>query len=101
MVHTVSARAQPHQESGSMSDGIELGKIVKSDSHVRYICQVFGAGEVAAPPRPVDFAFGSFVRVPLRAGPARADVATLALAAGPHSDALTPVGARQPPGPSA
>ena len=75
-----------------MSDGVELGKIVKSDSHVRYICQVFGAGEVAAPPRPVDFAFGSFVRVPLRAGPPRADVAALAPVAGPHADALTPVG---------
>lgn len=74
-----------------MSDGIELGKIVKSDSHVRYVCQVFGAGEVAAPPNPVDFAFGSFVRVPLRTGPARADVALLAPAAVPASDVLVPM----------
>jgi hypothetical protein len=75
-----------------MSDGVELGKIVKSDSHVRYICQVFGAGEVAAPPRPTDFAFGSFVRVPLRAGPPRADVALLSPVAAPRAAALAAVG---------
>lgn len=71
-----------------MSEGVELGKIVKSDSHVRYICQVFGAGEVAAPPRPADYAFGSFVRVPLRVGQGEADVAPLALGPVPGSDAL-------------
>ncbi|HEV7129897.1 MAG TPA: hypothetical protein VGN32_20860 [Ktedonobacterales bacterium] len=70
---------------------IELGKIVKSDSHVRYICQVFGPGEVATPPRPVDFAFGRFVRVPLRAGPRGADVATLTAPGVPGGDALVPV----------
>ncbi|GAC1449229.1 MAG: hypothetical protein PVSMB4_07220 [Ktedonobacterales bacterium] len=75
-----------------MSDGIELGKIVKSDSHVRYICQIYGAGEVAAPPRPSDFGFGSFVRVPLRAGTARPDIAVLAPASVPTSDALIPLG---------
>jgi hypothetical protein len=68
-------------------EGVELGKIVKSDSHVRYVCQVYGAGEVAGPPRPVDFAFGAFVRVPLRAG--EADVAALAPFA-PGADALAP-----------
>jgi hypothetical protein len=73
-----------------MSDGIELGKIVKSDSHVRYICQIFGAGEVAAPPHPVDFGFGSFVRVPLRASPAPPDIAVLAPARVATSDALVP-----------
>lgn len=75
-----------------MSESVELGKIVKSDSHVRYICQVFGAGEVAAPPRPADYAFGSFVRVPLRAGMGvgAADVAPLALGPVPGSDALLP-----------
>lgn len=73
--------------------GVELGKIVKSDSHVRYSCQVFGAGEVPAPPRPEDFAFGNIVRVPLHAGPVRADVARLAPAGAPGADALAPVGA--------
>jgi hypothetical protein len=68
-------------------EGVELGKIVKSDSHVRYVCQVYGAGEVARPPRPEDFAFGAFVRVPLRAS--GADVAALAPFA-PGADALAP-----------
>ncbi len=70
-----------------MREGVELGKIVKSDSHVRYVCQVYGAGEVAGPPLPEDFAFGAFVRVPLRAG--GADVAALAPFA-PGADALAP-----------
>jgi hypothetical protein len=56
---------------------VVIGKIVRSESHVRYTCQVYGQGEIAEPPEPVDYAFGSFVRVPLRAGPARADVLSL------------------------
>src|SRR5262245_59514836 len=76
--------------------GIGIGKIVRSESHVRYTCQVFGSGEVSAPPEPADYAFGSFVRVPLRVNPARADVALLGPAGRgdadsmPLSDALTP-----------
>ncbi|MGH2514524.1 MAG: hypothetical protein ACRDHP_02615 [Ktedonobacterales bacterium] len=53
---------------------LTIGKIVRSESHVRYTCQVYGPGEVAAPPQPSDFAFGSFVRIPLRIGPTRADL---------------------------
>ena len=78
-----------------MHGGVELGKIVKSDSHVRYSCQVYGAGEVPAPPRPEDFAFGRFVRVPLRAGPlgtAGVDVAALAPVGAPSADSLAPLG---------
>lgn len=45
---------------------IELGKIVRSESHVRYTCQIYSAGEIATPPKPADFAFGAFVRMPLR-----------------------------------
>ena len=48
------------------SAAVEIGKIVRSDSHVRYTCQIFGPGELAAAPDPDDYAFGSFVRVPLR-----------------------------------
>ncbi len=40
-----------------------IGKIVKSDSHVNYVCQIFGAQEAEMPPSPVDYAFGRFVRV--------------------------------------
>jgi hypothetical protein len=51
-----------------MSDE-SIGKIVGSESHVRYTCQVFTPGEVAMPPQPLDYAFGNFVRVPLRISP--------------------------------
>jgi hypothetical protein len=55
-----------------------IGKIVGSESHVRYTCQVFTQGEVAAPPEPLGYAFGNFVRVPLRASSElAADVAFL------------------------
>ena len=55
-----------------MTDSIAIGTIVRSESHVRYTCQVYAPGEVALPPRPVDYAFGRFVRVPLRAAPGTA-----------------------------
>jgi hypothetical protein len=74
-----------------MSGSIELGKIVKSDSHVRYLCQIHGIGEVAEPPHPADHAFGTFVRVPLRASEHEADVATLLPDELATSDALRPL----------
>ena len=49
------------------SVGAGIGKIVRSESHVRYTCQIYGPGEVAMPPEPVEYAFGSFVGIPLRA----------------------------------
>ncbi len=49
-----------------------IGKIVRSESHVRYTCQIYGPGEVAAPPEPAEYGFGNFVRVPLRGAPGRA-----------------------------
>jgi hypothetical protein len=55
---------------GARGAGSDIGKIVRSESHVRYTCQVYGPGETATPPAPEDYAFGSFVRVPLRATPA-------------------------------
>src|SRR5262249_38485195 len=69
-----------------VSDTIGIGKIVRSESHVRYTCQVYGPGEVAVPPAPADFAFGSFVRIPLRASAARPS-STL-LAAPPSADVV-------------
>jgi len=42
-----------------------LGKIIKSNSHTDYICQVFGPGEVDVPPTPADYALTTFVRIPL------------------------------------
>lgn len=46
-----------------------LGKIVKSNSHTDYVCQVFGPGEVERPPLPADYALGTFVRVPVAGQP--------------------------------
>jgi len=54
---------------------MDIGKIVGSESHVRYTCQIFGPGEVAAPPDPSAYAFGSFVRIPLRTALTAPDVA--------------------------
>jgi hypothetical protein len=43
-----------------------IGKIVKSDSHINYICQIYAPGEVQQVPRPADYAFGQFVRARVR-----------------------------------
>src|SRR6266487_3127243 len=43
-----------------------IGKIVKSYSHINYVCQIYGSLEVEAPPHPSDYAFGHFVRVAVR-----------------------------------
>jgi hypothetical protein len=44
-----------------------IGKIAKSDSHINYVCQIFGPREVDTVPSSPDYAFGRFVRVPIRA----------------------------------
>jgi len=46
-----------------------IGKIVKSDSHINYVCQIYGSLEVEVPPNPSDYAFGHFVRVVVRSRP--------------------------------
>ena len=45
-----------------------IGKIVKSDSHINYVCQIYGPREVTDEPGPADYAFGRFVRVAIRSG---------------------------------
>ena len=42
-----------------------IGKIVKSNSHVDYVCQVYGAGEVTSAPPPTAYTFGTFVSIAL------------------------------------
>jgi len=42
-----------------------IGKIIKSNSHTDYICQIYGPGEVETPPTREEYAFGAFVRVEL------------------------------------
>ena len=43
-----------------------IGKIVKSDSHINYVCQIYGPREVELEPTPADYAFGRFVRIAVR-----------------------------------
>lgn len=45
-----------------------LGKLIKSNAHTDYVCQIYGPGEVETPPLSTDYAFGTFVRVPLNEG---------------------------------
>ena len=42
-----------------------IGKIVNSNSHTDYICQVYGSGEIDNPPVPADYGFGTFVLMPI------------------------------------
>jgi hypothetical protein len=42
-----------------------IGKIVKSNTHIDYVCQVYGPGEIMAQPQPADYAFGEFVAIEL------------------------------------
>ncbi len=43
-----------------------IGKIVKSSSHINYVCQIYGPLEVEVPPKATDYAFGRFVRAAVR-----------------------------------
>lgn len=43
-----------------------IGKIVKSYSHINYVCQIFGPREREDELTPADYAFGQFVRIPVR-----------------------------------
>lgn len=45
-----------------------IGKIIKSNAHTDYICQVYGPGEVETPPARQEYAFGTFVRIALDGG---------------------------------
>ncbi len=42
-----------------------IGKIVKSNTHIDYVCQVFNPGEIDAWPQPADYSFGTFVAIRL------------------------------------
>jgi hypothetical protein len=47
---------------------IPLGKIIKSNSHTDYVCQIYGPGEIKRPPPREEYAFGTFARVKLGEG---------------------------------
>lgn len=68
-----AATTAPRGQDLLARGGPDIGKIVRSESHVRYTCQIYAPGETATPPAPGDYSFGSFVRIPLRSGPAEPD----------------------------
>jgi len=66
-----------------------IGKIVKSDSHINYVCQIYGPREVEVEPNPADYAFGRFVRVAVRSGLTDDPNAKLDLALGKSQEPVT------------
>jgi hypothetical protein len=47
-----------------------IGSIVKSNSHIAYLCRVYGKLEAEIVPRPDDYGFGTFVTlIPVEDGP--------------------------------
>lgn len=54
-----------------------IGKIVKSNTHIDYVCQVYGPGEIVAQPQPTDYAFGEFVAIELASSPSNGGGTTL------------------------
>ena len=46
-------------------NNITIGKIVKSNTHIDYICQIYGANEQIYTPEPSDYSFGTFVSIRL------------------------------------
>lgn len=47
-----------------------IGKLIKSNSHTDYVCQIYGPREIDPAPVPADYAFGSFVQIALNTRPA-------------------------------
>ena len=44
---------------------ITIGKIVTSNAHTDYVCQIYGPGEIDPLPRAPDYAYGTFVAIDL------------------------------------
>ena len=66
-----------------------IGKIVKSDSHINYVCQIYGPREVEVEPGPPDYAFGRFVRIAVRSSQLDNPDTTLDLALGISQEPVT------------
>ena len=47
---------------------MQLGKIVSSESHLQYLCQVYSTHEIDVAPRPDDYGLANYVAVPLDDG---------------------------------
>src|SRR5437764_2412516 len=66
-----------------------IGKIVKSDSHINYVCQIYGPREMEIDPGPADYSFGRFVRVAIRSAQADDPNAPLAFTPDPSQEPVT------------
>jgi hypothetical protein len=66
-----------------------IGKIVKSDSHINYVCQIYGPREVEVEPSPADYAFGRFVRVAIRSSGEAPDSMIVERALGKSQEPVT------------
>lgn len=66
-----------------------IGKIVKSDSHINYVCQIYGPREVEVEPTPADYAFGRFVRVAVRSRQSDDPAAALDAVLGQNQEPVT------------
>jgi hypothetical protein len=47
---------------------VAIGKLVKSNTHTDYVCQIYGPAEVETPPTAADHGFGTFVHIQLDVG---------------------------------
>ncbi len=56
---------------------IYIGKVVKSNTHIDYICQIYNYGETDLPPEPTDYTFGTFVSIELEAPASRVSTSQL------------------------
>ncbi len=66
-----------------------IGKIVKSDSHINYVCQIYGPREVELEPTPADYSFGRFVRIAVRSEQAVDHEAQVIMALGKSTEPRT------------
>ncbi|MBM3190006.1 MAG: hypothetical protein FJZ90_14945 [Chloroflexi bacterium] len=67
-----------------------IGKIVSANSHVEYICQVYGPYEAETPPAAADYAFGALVAVELSEGGSLVGVVADTLLVNPEFGNLGP-----------
>src|SRR5256885_1737251 len=66
-----------------------IGKIVKSDSHINYVCQIYAPHERDIDPGPADYSFGRFVRVAIRSAQTEDPNASLDFALGLSQEPIT------------
>jgi hypothetical protein len=45
-----------------------LGKVIQSNDHLDYLCQIYRGDEIEQPPEPLDFGVGQFVAIELPGG---------------------------------